>query len=161
MTWDARSLANSVGSAGGENFLAMANFRTLRNPKQPPFFAMCVGTRDSLPSHNSRMAKASKWFARQWRKHRGLTLELAAERIKTAGRVKMTAGYLSDLEKGERRWNQDHVEALADVYNCEPADLLMRDPADTRGIWTIWDQIPATQRETAARVLEGFVKKTG
>ncbi len=101
------------------------------------------------------MAKKRKWFARQWRKHRHLTLEKAAERLH------MAVGYLSDLEKGNRRWNQDHVEALAEAYNCEPADLLMRDPSDTRAIWTIWDQIEPTERETAARVLEGFVKKTG
>jgi transcriptional regulator with XRE-family HTH domain len=93
-------------------------------------------------------------FIREWRKHRGLTQEQLADRMG------ITRGYVSQVEKGVRRYDQFFLEAAADAMNCEPADLIMRDPAND-AIWSIWDQIPATQREQAVRVLQTFAKKTG
>lgn len=102
------------------------------------------------------MAKGQnqRWFLRAWRKHRGYTQEKLAEMVGTS------VGYISDLEKGKRRYNQDLLEALATALNCEPADLIMRDPTMPESIWTIWDQIPETDRAVAIRALEGF-RKTG
>lgn len=121
------------------------------------FFAICGGTRKGLILHNSRMAKRAKptWYAREWRKHAGLNLEKAADRLG------MAISYLSDLEKGKRRFNQDHLYAMAEAYNCQPADLIMRDPSQPGSIWSIWDQIPAQERDQAVRVLETFMRKTG
>ncbi len=101
------------------------------------------------------MAKRAKtrWFAMQWRKHRGYNMEKAAERLG------VSVGHLSDLEKGKKRWNQDHIEAMAEAYNCEPADILMRDPSEPSAIWSIWDQIPPTQRTQAAELLRVLIKK--
>jgi transcriptional regulator with XRE-family HTH domain len=106
--------------------------------------------------HNSRMAKKQKirWFAREWRKAAGLNLERAADRLS------MAVSYLSDLEKGKRRFNQDHLEAMAEAYGTDPASLIMRDPSDPSGLWSIWDSIPAQDRPQAAKILETF-KKTG
>lgn len=102
------------------------------------------------------MAKThSRWFLKAWRKHRGLTLEKLAER------VSLSAGYLSDLEKGKRRYNQDHLETLAEALRCDPADLIMRDPTAPDSFWSLWERVAAEDREQATRVLEAFVKKTG
>lgn len=103
------------------------------------------------------MAKKQKirWFAKEWRKHRGYNLTQAADILGT------TTGHLSDLEKGKKRFNQDHLELMAAAYNCEPADLIMRDPTAPGSIWSIWDQIEPQQREVATRMLEGLVKKAG
>lgn len=150
-------MAKSEGLEGGENFLAMSEISHMANKSARADFAIRVGTNSGRLPHYSTMAKKSKhqWFAREWRKHRGLNLERAAERLK------LSVGYLSDLEKGKKRWNQDHLEAMAMAYNCEPVDLLMRNPTDPKAIWTIWEQIAPTERPTAARVLEGFIKKAG
>jgi transcriptional regulator with XRE-family HTH domain len=95
-------------------------------------------------------------FIREWRKFRNLTQERLADRMG------VTRGYVSQVETGLRRYDQHFLEAAADALSCEPADLIMRDPTKPSAIWSIWDRIPPTQREQAARVLETFVvKKTG
>jgi transcriptional regulator with XRE-family HTH domain len=91
-----------------------------------------------------------KWFLREWRKHRGLTIEKLAERLD------VSKGYVSDMERGKKRYNQDQLEALADALECEPADLLMRDPSDTEAVWSVWECVPAAKREDALRVLKAF-----
>jgi DNA-binding Xre family transcriptional regulator len=67
-------------------------------------------------------------FIRQWRKKRGLTLEVCAER---AG---MSKGNLSNIETGKTGYNQATLEALADALQCDPVDLLIRNPVDPEGI---------------------------
>lgn len=103
------------------------------------------------------MAKKPKirWFARQWRKKSGLNLQKAADRLH------MSVGYLSELEKGKRRFNQDHLEHMSDAYGCTPADLLIRDPSDPESPWSIWDNIPNEERPHAMEILGTFAKKTG
>jgi transcriptional regulator with XRE-family HTH domain len=65
-------------------------------------------------------------FLREWRKHRKLTLEVAAQR---AG---MTPGNLSQMERGTQGYSQAGLEALADVYECDPGQLLSTDPSEEK-----------------------------
>jgi transcriptional regulator with XRE-family HTH domain len=98
---------------------------------------------------------------RSWRKHRGLTLEQLAERLH------MNKGALSRIERGERPYTQDFLEAVADILQCEPVDILIRDPSEPDSVWSIWDRISPPQRDTARRILEQLAqpgekdKKTG
>ena len=85
---------------------------------------------------------------RQWRKHRGLTQEKLAERLGTS------KGYISQLESGKQRYNQQHLEALTEALDCDPVDLLIRDPTDPDGIWSIWDRVRPVDQDTARRILE-------
>lgn len=98
-------------------------------------------------------------FVREWRKHRGLTLESLAERMH------MHKGALSRIERGERPYNQDFLEAVAEQLSCDVVDLLIRNPLDTEAPWSIWERIPEQARPQAKAVLETFVddkvKKTG
>lgn len=91
-------------------------------------------------------------FIRAWRKFRELTLERLAER------VGVTAGAISQLERGDVAYTQPMLEALAEALNCEPADLIVRDPNKDAGLWSIWDSIPAKDRPQALRVLGTFAK---
>lgn len=102
------------------------------------------------------MAKKAvqRQFIREWRKYRGLTQEQLADRMGIA------RSYVSHVEKGNRRYDQLFLEAAAQALNCEPADLIMRDPGQP-SIWSIWDNIPKDQQAQAAKVLEAFAKKTG
>ncbi|UJW87921.1 helix-turn-helix domain-containing protein [Devosia sp. SL43] len=61
-------------------------------------------------------------FIRQWRKYRRLTQEQLADRIDA------TSGAISQLENGIINYTQPTLEALAYALNCEPGDLLTRDP---------------------------------
>lgn len=93
-------------------------------------------------------------FIQEWRKFRGLSQELMAERMGIA------RSYISHIENGKRRYDQLFLESAAHALNCTPADLIMRDPTQSNSIWSIWEQIPEQQRGQAFRVLEAF-RKTG
>ena len=105
---------------------------------------------------NGVMAKKQKHrqFIKEWRKFRDLSQEQLADRMG------VTRGYVSHVETGKRRYDQLFLEAAAEALNCTPADLIMRDPTQRGGIWSLWDQIAPEQRDQAAKVLEAF-KKTG
>lgn len=92
-------------------------------------------------------------FLRQWRKHRGLTLEQLAERLY------MNHGALSKIERGKRPYTQDFLERAAEELSCEPADIIMRDPTDPEAIWSIWDRIEPVDRDTARRILEQMAQR--
>jgi transcriptional regulator with XRE-family HTH domain len=101
------------------------------------------------------MAKARKFrrtFIRQWRQHRGLTLE------KLAGRMDMTPSHMSMLERGQRGYTQDTLEAVATALQTDVASLLMRDPADPDAIWSIWDQAKPSQRKQIMEIARTLVK---
>jgi transcriptional regulator with XRE-family HTH domain len=93
-------------------------------------------------------------FIKQWRKHRGLTQDQLAERIG------IDRAYLSKIESGKRRYDQPFLEAAAVVLQCEPADLLMRDPSDPDGIWSIWDQLRPVERSQVVEIAK-TLKRTG
>jgi transcriptional regulator with XRE-family HTH domain len=91
-----------------------------------------------------------RWFLKEWRTHRGLTQQQLADRLDT------TKSVISALENGKQRWNQDIVELAAEALNCEPADLIVRDPTAPDAIWSIWERVPPQNRDLAARTLEAF-----
>lgn len=92
-------------------------------------------------------------FIRQWRKHRGLTLERLSER------VDMSVGNLSQIERGSYAYTQDTLEALAQALSCEPADLIMRNPLDPEAPWSIWERLNPAQRKQAIRVLKALAEE--
>jgi transcriptional regulator with XRE-family HTH domain len=92
-------------------------------------------------------------FIAQWRKHRGLTQEQMAERIG------MSRENYSKIERGLVPYNQDFLEAAAEALNCEPADLIMRDPAST--LWSLVDALKGmgeAQQNQALAVIEALKK---
>jgi transcriptional regulator with XRE-family HTH domain len=93
-------------------------------------------------------------FIKQWRKHRGLTLETLGERID------MTASHLSMLENGKRAYTQETLEALADALQTDVASLLMRNPTDPDAIWSIWDHAKPGERRLIVDIAK-TVTKTG
>lgn len=90
-------------------------------------------------------------FLRQWRKHRGFTLETVG------AEVGMTGPNLGRVEKGEVPYSQDLLELLADMYGCEIADLLVRDPSDPEGMWSIWERAQPAQRNQIAAVAKALI----
>jgi transcriptional regulator with XRE-family HTH domain len=67
-------------------------------------------------------SQPKRHYIREWRKYRHLTQDRLAERI---GK---THGAISQVERGITDYTQEMLEALADALNCEPGDLLLRDP---------------------------------
>lgn len=107
--------------------------------------------------HNAGMAKPRKFrrtFIRQWRQFRNLTLEQLADRLD------MTASHLSMLERGQRGYTQETLEEVAEALRTDVASLLMRDPTDPEGIWSVWEQAKPGERKMIVDIAK-TVLKTG
>lgn len=91
-------------------------------------------------------------FIRHWREHRGLTLEQLADRIGT------THASLSRIERGLQPYTQPMLEGLAEALQTDPASLIMRNPDDPEGIWSVWDQAKATERRMIVDLAKTVVK---
>lgn len=91
-------------------------------------------------------------FIREWRKHRGLTLERLAERLETS------AASLSRIEKGEQPYTQDYLEALAEALSTDPASLIMRDPTQPEGIWSLWEHAKPGEKRQIEAVVRAILK---
>src|SRR4051812_46515286 len=72
-------------------------------------------------------------FIKEWRKFRG---DISQEEL--AGRIDMSAGNLSLLERGLINYTQDTLERLADALDCTTVDLLTRDPSESESLWSLW-----------------------
>lgn len=123
--------------------------------------------------HNDR----PKHYLRQWRQAAGLSLEgvrqraeaLFEDRIVAEGetvdlnKIGLSHSTLSRIESFKVPYNQRLLEVLAEVYGTDVPSLIMRNPEDPEGIWSIMDQIPVKERPRALRVIKGAVEglKTG
>lgn len=99
------------------------------------------------------MAKRSHYI-KEWRKHRGLT------QVQLAERIGIDKSYLSKIESGARRYDQFFLEAASEALRCEPADLIIRDPSEPDGIWSVWDQLAPTQKVQVVEMAK-VIKRTG
>lgn len=108
------------------------------------------------PIYNLSMAQDrptyGRTFIREWRQYRHYTLQ------RLAGRVGMTAGNLSHIERGLTPYNQGTLEALAKALQTDPASLLMRNPRDPEGIWSIWEQAKPGVRQQLVEIGKTLVK---
>jgi transcriptional regulator with XRE-family HTH domain len=93
-------------------------------------------------------------FIRQWRKYRQLTQEQLCERID------MSTGNLSNIETGKQGYTQENLEEIADALDCEVVDLMMRDPSDTEGIWTLWERAKPADRTRILDLAHALVRKS-
>jgi hypothetical protein len=51
------------------------------------------------------------------------------------------------------------LEALADALSCSPADLIMRDPSQSNGLWTLINGLSDADRAQAAQIIETFKRR--
>jgi transcriptional regulator with XRE-family HTH domain len=95
-------------------------------------------------------------FLRQWREHRDKTLEEVGEA------VGLSHAQLGRIERRLQKYNQELLEALAELYGTEPASLIMRDPTKGDAMWSLWDQAEKGQRQEIEKYAEFIVKlRTG
>jgi len=92
-------------------------------------------------------------FIREWRKHRDLSLEQLGEKLQ------MTASHLSMLERGQRGYTQETLEAIAEAVGTDPASLLVRDPSASDGIWSIWEKANPSQRKMIVDIAQVIVRR--
>lgn len=99
-----------------------------------------------------RSASYRKTFIRPWRKHRKLTLEQLADKAQT------TASHLSMLERGQRGYTQEMLEAIAKALGTDVASLLGRDPGEPESIWAVWTEAKPSQRKMIIDLAKTVVK---
>ena len=132
------------------SYLPLANFvcnrKVSHGQHDPP----------ALAAHNGRMSKRApqRWFLKQWRKHRGYTQERLAEM------TNLSKPYISQLESGVRQFTHETLVVLAEALSCDPADLIMRDPSEPDGIWSVWETLSGPQRRQVVEIAK-TLKKTG
>lgn len=93
--------------------------------------------------------KLGRTHLREWREYKGLTQEQAAERLNISRTL------LSKIENAKSPYTQGFMEAAAEAYGCEVADLIMRDPGSP--VWSIYDTLQSLPPEQQAHV-EQIVK---
>lgn len=103
--------------------------------------------RDNMPM------RQQPHFVREWREFRGLN------QVQFAERIGITQGQLSKIENGKRHYDQEFLERAALELRCSPADLIVRNPQDPEGIWSVWDQLQPVQRVQLVEI--GKTLKTG
>lgn len=109
-----------------------------------------------MPPVKKRPHSRAATFLREWRLHRQLSQQRAAERIgidyTTLGRI----------ERGKLPYNQDLLERAAAAYGCEPFELLSTDPLKPEPPRLIWDRLRDATPELQAKamaVLEVLLKQ--
>jgi transcriptional regulator with XRE-family HTH domain len=93
-------------------------------------------------------------FIRAWRVHRGLTQEQLADRLDT------TKANISRIENLRQGYTQDFLEACAEALRTDAASLIIRDPSEPEGIWSIWDQAKPGQRRQITEIAR-TITRTG
>jgi len=88
--------------------------------------------------------KLTRTFLKEWRDYRGLTQEQAAERLNVSRTL------LSKIENAKSPYTQGFMEAAAEAYRADVADLIMRDPNSP--IWSIYDTLKALPRADQEQV---------
>lgn len=96
--------------------------------------------------------KFRRTFIREWRQFRNLTLEQLADRLE------MTASHLSMLERGQRGYAQDTLEAIAEALQTDAASLLVRNPADPEAIWSVWEQAKPGERRQIVEIAKTLIR---
>lgn len=67
---------------------------------------------------------------------------------------------LGKVERGKVPYTQTLLELLAEELRCDPKDLIMRDPTDPDGLWSIYDQLGPVQRRQVVEIAK-TLKRTG
>ena len=69
-------------------------------------------------------------YLKEWRKKQRLTQRQVVDRLSMHDDANLpaTEASLSRLENGKQQYSQRVLEALADIYDCEPGDLIGKNP---------------------------------
>jgi transcriptional regulator with XRE-family HTH domain len=102
-------------------------------------------------------------YLREWRKFRGKTQEqvVAALEGMDDPNLPSTGASLSRLETGKQSYNERSLAALAAIYDCEPWELLGRDPykeGEVIDFGAKFSKLDAQQRAQALAILDALTK---
>lgn len=99
--------------------------------------------------------KRGRIFLREWREYRNRT------QSELAGALGVTKTHVSNIERGERQYTQELLEAAADYLKTAPALILTVDPKDPKGKWSLWEtaeRVPEAKLDDAKRIMEALAE---
>jgi transcriptional regulator with XRE-family HTH domain len=91
-------------------------------------------------------------FIREWRKAKNMTQE------QLAGALNVAVSTVSQLENGKQGYSQPMLQAIANVFGCEPADLLTRNPLINGRNRTITSDLALVGLEVVGTVQAGHFR---
>ena len=102
----------------------------------------------------------AKHYLKQWRKHRNLTQDQVVDRLVVLedALLPQTAASLSRLENGKQPYSERIIEALAEIYQCEPDHLIGRDPTKEGEVIDLWQRLTLDERKQAQAILQALHK---
>lgn len=95
--------------------------------------------------------KARRTFIREWRKYRGLSQDGLVDRVSEVV-DSFSKSSLSRLESGRQPYSQPILEALSIVLECEPQDLLTRNPKVEDPAWDLFAQVRNASPQELAQI---------
>jgi transcriptional regulator with XRE-family HTH domain len=101
-------------------------------------------------------------YFKEWRKFREMTQEQVVDRLAAMDDplIPQTTASLSRLENGRQTYTQRSIEALAEVYQCEPDHLLGRNPFKEGEVIDLWGQLTERQRRQAFAVIDAIRRES-
>lgn len=103
--------------------------------------------------------KFRKGYFKEWREHRGKTqAQVVGSLEMMGGDLPTTAASLSRLENGKQPYSQPILEALAEVYDAEPADLIAVNPLKERDVIDFMRHLNEQQKRQVMAIAEAVVK---
>jgi transcriptional regulator with XRE-family HTH domain len=98
-------------------------------------------------------------FILEWRKFRHLTQDQLVERLLEGQGYKITRASLSRIERGRQPYSEPLLRALGGELTAgDPASLLIRNPLDPEGIWSIWDKAKPAERKLIVELAKTLIK---
>lgn len=125
--------------------------RTVNRKNQALVASGAIAATERLCDTPGMAATRRKTFLLEWREHRGLSQEVVAAALS------MNKSTLSRMERGLTPYSQDRLEALAALYGCDPAELLIQHPREETNIVKIWDRASRDQRRAIGTVAETMI----
>lgn len=89
---------------------------------------------------------------RTYRRRAGLTLEAVAPK------VGITPSHLSMMERGDRQYTQEIIEALAKIYKTDPLALVEYEDGSGEGIIPLWNQASPSVRLQLIEIAKTLTK---
>jgi transcriptional regulator with XRE-family HTH domain len=105
----------------------------------------------------------AKPYLKEWRKHRHYTQDQVIDRLAAFDDPLLpgTAASLSRIENGKQPYSQRIIEALADVYQCSPGELIGRNPAVEGDVIDMLARLSEQQRAQIRDIIAVLTKEAG
>ena len=90
-------------------------------------------------------------YIREWRNHRGLTLDELGEMVGYA------KNHISRWERSVRPITLDQLKMVADALDCTVYDLVYCNPEEAIEFFNLWAQLPEDKRAMFTKMVRGLL----